>query len=273
MTSTTKRQSTAPAPANANVLTVTEVEGKSPERQKAELGLSSTVANAVTSSNFAKGSFGALDLTESVGVMWEKIAKVKAGDMSEVEATLIAQAVTLDTVFNELARRAALNMGEHLGATETYLRLALKAQAQCRSTLETLAEVKYPKAATFVRQQNVAYQQQVNNGSDNATSTREGERGAKSPRSPRRKPPTILRLNANPQYSRVRACAGAENIESTKRTIGGAAWRTDGHRSDGQGKLNKSSPGGPGSALRGLERRQARHVAGAMRTSRNRLVE
>lgn len=179
MASTTKRKLTAPAPAKANVLTVVEEEGKTRERQKAELGLSSAIANAVTSSNFAQGSFGVIDLSESIGVMREKIAKVKAGDMSEVEATLIAQAVTLDTVFNELARRAALNMGEHLGATETYLRLAFKAQAQCRATLETLAEVKTPKAATFVRQQNVAYQQQVNNGGDNATSTRAGARGAK----------------------------------------------------------------------------------------------
>lgn len=68
-------------------------------------------------------------------------------------------------------------MGEHLNATETYLRMALKAQAQCRSTLETLAEVKYPKSATFVRQQNVAYQQQVNNGGaagDSANNTRTG---------------------------------------------------------------------------------------------------
>lgn len=174
MTSTTKRKSTAPAPANANVLTVTEEEGKTRERQKAELGLSSIVANAVTSSNFAKGSFGVIELSEAVRVMREKIAKVKAGDLSDVEATLTAQAATLDAVFNELARRGALNMGEHLGATETYLRLALKAQAQCRATLETLAEVKYPKAATFVRQQNVAYQQQVNNDGGTATSTRAG---------------------------------------------------------------------------------------------------
>ena len=183
MTSTTKRKSTAPAPppapapAKANVLTVTQEEGKTRERQKAELGLSSTVANAVTSSNFAQGSFGVVELSEAVGVMREKIARVKAGDLSDVEATLTAQAATLDTVFNELARRAALNMGEHLGATETYLRLAFKAQAQCRATLETLAEVKYPKAATFVRQQNVAYQQQVNNGDDNATITRAGTGG------------------------------------------------------------------------------------------------
>jgi hypothetical protein len=52
----------------------------------------------------------------------EKIANVKSGDMSDMEATLIAQAVALDTVFNELARRAALNMGEHMTATETYRR-------------------------------------------------------------------------------------------------------------------------------------------------------
>ncbi|WP_219933164.1 hypothetical protein [Massilia glaciei] len=174
MASTTNSKAIVPKASTANVLTVTEEEGKSPERQKAELGLSSAIANSVTSSNFASGSFGVLKLSEAVGVMREKIARVKSGDLSDLEATLIAQAATLDTVFNELARRAALNMGEHLSATETYMRLALKAQAQCRSTLETLAEVKNPRQATFVHQQNIAGQQQVNNGGDNATSTRAG---------------------------------------------------------------------------------------------------
>lgn len=183
ITTTTKRKSTtpapAPAPSKANVLTVTDDDGKTRERQKAELGLSSTVTNAVTSSKFVQGSFGVVEISEAVGVMREKVAKVTAGDLSDLEATLTAQAATLDTVFNEPARRAALNMGEHLSATETYLRLAFKAQAQCRATLETLVEVKYPKAATFVRQQNVAYQQQVNNGSDNATNTRTDARARK----------------------------------------------------------------------------------------------
>ena len=44
------------------------------------------------------------------------------------------------------------------------MRMALKAQTQCRATLETLAEVKNPRVTTFVRQQNNAQQQQVNNG-------------------------------------------------------------------------------------------------------------
>lgn len=168
MASKTKSNSGASKASAANTLTVTENEGKSQERMMAELGLSPIVANTNTVRKFGKGAFGELDLSESIDVMREKIDKVKAGNLSDVEATLTAQAVTLDAVFNELARRAALNMGEYMGACETYLRMALKAQAQCRATLETLAEVKYPKAATFVRQQNVAYQQQVNNG--NATS-------------------------------------------------------------------------------------------------------
>ena len=174
MASRAKSKTISPATGAASTtLTVTGDEGgKSRQRKIAELGLSSVVTNTVTASNFAKGSFGVLDLSESISVMNEKIAKIKAGDMSNVEATLIAQAVTLDTVFNELARRAALNMGEHITATETYLRLAFKAKAQCRSTLETLAEVKNPRQATFVHQQNIAGQQQVNNG--NATSTRKG---------------------------------------------------------------------------------------------------
>ena len=163
-----------PKPNPKNTLTVVEEKGVSAERQIAELGLSSLTANAATSVRFAKGSFGDLNLADSIDVMRAKVDRVKEGDLSDVEATLTAQAATLDIIFNELARRAALNMGEHLSATETYLRMAFKAQSQCRATLETLAEVKYPKAATFVKQQNVAYQQQVNNGGDNATNTPAG---------------------------------------------------------------------------------------------------
>ena len=69
-----------------------------------------------------------------------------------------------DAIFNELARRAALNMAEYPNATEIYLRLALKAQSQCRATLETLAAIKNPPIV-YARQANVTTgPQQVNNG-------------------------------------------------------------------------------------------------------------
>ena len=51
-----------------------------------------------------------------------------------------------------------------MNAAETYLRLALRAQAQCRATLETLAVIKNPQPVAFVRQANIANgPQQVNN--------------------------------------------------------------------------------------------------------------
>lgn len=172
MTSKTKK---APSPKvrAANVLEITVEKGKSRERCLAEVGLSPCGANAHTASLYAKAFAGEMHITDAIAIMANKAGKVQRGDLSDVEATLTAQAVALDAIFNGLANRAASNMGQYIGACETYLRLALKAQSQCRATLETLAEVKYPKAATFVRQQNVAYQQQVNNGiaSDSATNT------------------------------------------------------------------------------------------------------
>ena len=43
--------------------------------------------------------------------------------------------------------------------------LGLKAQAQCRATLQTLAEIKNPQPVAFVKQANIANgPQQVNNG-------------------------------------------------------------------------------------------------------------
>jgi hypothetical protein len=52
-----------------------------------------------------------------------------------------------------------------MDAVVIYLRLALKAQGQCRATLETLAMIKNPHPVAFVRQANIAHgPQQVNNG-------------------------------------------------------------------------------------------------------------
>ena len=138
---------------------------KARERALAEVGLGPILGNTLTVQRYAQGNLGKLDLTECVAVMKTKMAEVNRGDLSAIENTLTGQATALDAIFNELARRAALNMGEYLNASETYLRLALKAQAQCRATLETLAEIKSPRPVAFVKQANIANgPQQVNNG-------------------------------------------------------------------------------------------------------------
>ncbi|MDP3856769.1 MAG: hypothetical protein Q8Q73_03305 [Stagnimonas sp.] len=76
---------------------------------------------------------------------------------------MAAQAHTLDAIFNHPACRAAHNLSEHLPAAETYMRLALKVQSQCRTTLESLAAIKNP-TVVFAKQANIAHgPQQVNN--------------------------------------------------------------------------------------------------------------
>ena len=124
-----------------------------------------TVQAAVTLREYGKG-FGSKDLDIS-GLIDALTAQTNAsvdGDLGRAEAMLTAQAHTLDAIFNNLARRAALNMGEYMQACDTYLKLALRAQSQCRATWEALATIKNPPIVGYVRQANIAHgHQQVNN--------------------------------------------------------------------------------------------------------------
>ena len=141
------------------------VNDKACERAFTEIALGPVLGNTLTARRYAAGHSGELDLTDCALVMAENMRKVNRGDLSAIEDTLIGQATALDSIFNELARRAALNMDGYLPAAETCLRLALKAQGQCRATLETLAEIKSPRPVAFVKQANIANgPQQVNNG-------------------------------------------------------------------------------------------------------------
>lgn len=78
----------------------------------------------------------------------DKAELVSGGDLKLASDMLVAQAHSLDAIFAEFARRAALNMGDYLGATETYGRIALKAQANCRATLEALMKLHQPREQT-----------------------------------------------------------------------------------------------------------------------------
>jgi hypothetical protein len=109
-----------------------------------------------------------------VKAIGDEVTTVQGGSMEGPEAMLTAQAHTLDAMFHAMAQKAVLNMGASLfHATDTYMRMALKAQSQCRTTLETLAEIKYPRSATFIKQANITGQQQVNNGTPAAGSAPE----------------------------------------------------------------------------------------------------
>lgn len=106
--------------------------------------------------------------TEALISLKNKAEKVISGNTEDMETILISQAVALDAIFTRLSLRAHGNFGQYMKAAETYLRLALKAQSQCRATLETLAEIKNPRPYI---QNNKAQYQQVNNGTGNNSKT------------------------------------------------------------------------------------------------------
>lgn len=88
------------------------------------------------------------NLLDSVEVMCEETAKAANGDMGGASLMLAAQAFSLDALFTEMARRSGANMGEFPDAMERYMRLALKAQSNCRATLEALAKLHQPREQT-----------------------------------------------------------------------------------------------------------------------------
>jgi hypothetical protein len=151
--------------------------GETIEQAMAELVVRGTARNASTIIQFSEFEYSDLSLMDMARSLRAQGDAVNAGDLSAAERLLNAQAASLNAIFNELARRAALNMGEHLHASETYMRLALKSQAQCRATVETLADIKAPRAVAFVQQANIANgPQQVNNGTQGlASELRAGE--------------------------------------------------------------------------------------------------
>jgi hypothetical protein len=76
------------------------------------------------------------------------VAKAEAGDMRIASRLLASQAVTLDTMFTELARRSGSNFGHYPDAADRYMRLALRAQSNCRTTVEALAKLHQPREQT-----------------------------------------------------------------------------------------------------------------------------
>lgn len=84
------------------------------------------------------------------------------GDTEPIKTLLMAQAFTLDALFREAIKRAAGY--SDLQVVQTYFDIALKAQKQSRQNLSALAAVINPPESTYVRQQNNAVNQQVNNG-------------------------------------------------------------------------------------------------------------
>ena len=125
---------------------------------------------ATTYKAFAGGG-DSVEVTDLMGELRKAGDEVADGNMSRVEKMLAHQALTLDAIFNNMAQRAS--RAEYVKNTEVFLKLALKAQAQARSTAEALALLKNPQP--YIRQANIAHgPQQVNNAGTQTVGTQAG---------------------------------------------------------------------------------------------------
>ena len=165
------KESTKPAapvaPVNrARKMTLVMHGDQTRDRAIAEAALSPEMANASTTADYSQGIFSDICLQDCIEVMQDDIKAVNGGNLDKLEGMLTAQAEALNAIFNNFAKRAIHSTV--MPQLDIYTRLAMKAQAQCRTTVEAIAEIKYPKSATFIKQANIAQQQQVNNGKEPA---------------------------------------------------------------------------------------------------------
>ncbi|MDE2130760.1 MAG: hypothetical protein KGJ74_13995 [Betaproteobacteria bacterium] len=113
---------------------------------------------------FARRTFAETPLGDVARAIKQAGDAVSSGDLSGLEHILTGQIVALNGVFVDCAMRAQGNMGQYLNAAESYMRLALKAQAQCARTAEVLGNLR-AGPTIFAKQANVTTgPQQVNNG-------------------------------------------------------------------------------------------------------------
>jgi len=137
-------------------------EPKGKTEAMARLALDPAVAGAVVVQEFTK-CFGEQDISALIQALNTSIANAQRGDLSKAEAMLYAQANALQGIFMGLAHRASQQ--GYLKQWEAVLRMALKAQNQCRMTLETLCAPKNPAPTVIAKQANITTgPQQVNNG-------------------------------------------------------------------------------------------------------------
>lgn len=146
---TESRNSGSQPSGKRSAILMERVEGETDDQTTARVLLDPCTRHAFTAMPFIGSNLsescplpGAMDFVEGLRSI---AGKAETGDMALVSRMLATQAVALDSIFGEFARRSSLNMGSHIDAAERYARLALKAQSNSRATLEALAKLHQPR--------------------------------------------------------------------------------------------------------------------------------
>ena len=175
--------------------------------------LSTRSALTATTYKAYAGGGDALEVTDLMGELRKAGDEVVAGNMSRVEIMLTNQALTLDAIFNNMAQRSSRQ--DSFKGIEVLMRLALKAQAQARSTAEALALLKNPQP--YIRQANMTTgPQQVNNTYAGAS----GHTGIQSGAGNFQSEPNKLLEADHGNYMDTRAQGAASRVNQTVEAMG-----------------------------------------------------
>jgi hypothetical protein len=143
--------------AEAQVKLFVDTEITSPEKIAA-VGLDPIVRAAVTQQEYTA------TFTADLPIMVKKLRE-RCNKSLNLEKTLIAQALTLDSIFNSLATQAAcVGWNTNTDKAEKLLRLAFKAQAQCAKTLQVALMAQ--EIAKTARNELIVNENGVNHGTE-----------------------------------------------------------------------------------------------------------
>ncbi len=160
------KKAAAPAPNDIGARKEMTISAETAEQARRNVALLMTnplfaAARAIQVTEGTQQGYGALlDTEELLKVLRVQAEMVNDGNLGRVEWMLLSQATALQSLFSRLVERGM--KADLLPHFESFMRLALRAQAQSTRTLEVLATVKNPPV--FAKQANIAQQQQVNNG-------------------------------------------------------------------------------------------------------------
>lgn len=210
----------APAPTPATVRrSAAQGDALKPTSSQSLARLAATSAMSAGTLQRYSGLGDDVDLRDLVTEMKKAGDEVVAGDLGRVERMLANQAITLDAIFNNMALRS--HQQEGFKGIEVLMRLALKAQAQARSTAEALALLKNPMP--YIKQANVTTgPQQVNNSYGTTPSGSGARTGAENFQSE----PNKLMEVSHGQRLDIGASATSSRADQAMEALG-AVHRTD----------------------------------------------
>ncbi len=125
---------------------VEQKKNESEEDAKARAFIKPSLRSGVTMSAFTIKGF-----ETNVGSLVDQLDTLCKDDNFNAENMLIAQAHTLDAIFNNLAFMASNNINNNFDAADSLLKLALRAQNQCGKTLQVILQNQQSKLLTGVK--------------------------------------------------------------------------------------------------------------------------